>query len=112
MFVSVVVLMCCLCCFVALRVGALFRGGVAVLLFVGVIACLFVCWCVIPRVCLIWCVDVLLRCCYVVICVCRVVGCCCVVVLVCCGVVFGVLLFRLCVCFRVCFFLGIVCLFV
>ena len=46
-----VVMMCCLCCFVVLRVGDLFCGGVAVLLFVCLIDCVYVCWRVIPRVC-------------------------------------------------------------
>ena len=41
-FVSVVVMLCCLCCFVVLRVGALFCGGVAVLSFVCLLDCLYV----------------------------------------------------------------------
>ena len=43
MCVSVVVLNCCSCCVVVLRVGVLCCGGVAVLLSVGLIACVIVC---------------------------------------------------------------------
>ena len=86
MFVYVVVMMCCLCCFDVLRVD-LFCGGVAVLMFVCLLDNLFVCRFVTSRVCLTSSVDGLLRCCFVVLCVCCFVGCCCVVVLCCCFVV-------------------------
>ena len=52
-FVYLVVMLCCLCCFVVLRVDDLFCSGVAVLSFVCLLDCLYVCWFVISRVCLI-----------------------------------------------------------
>ena len=75
-----------MCCFVGLRVGVVFCGGVAVVLFVCLLDCFLLCRFAISRVCLSCRVDGLLRCCYVVLCVVVLLF---VVALLCC---FGALL--------------------